>query len=264
MKKLNKKIICALLALTLTVAAAPNNLIKSNAAGFDVKSVGGTGSNSITAWKEINEDVKGWLKIPGTNINWPVVYNEDNLYYNNLDYFKNKNKNGVIWADCDTKFGNKSEMSKNTVLYGHNWTNYSGDPKVGDEKDVMFAQVTQFHHLDFAQKTPYIHYSTEDENMTWKVFAAFYTEDKFNYIISDPDDKTFQAIIDEARAKSRHDYDVDVTAKDKIITLSTCTRTYGNRDDQRFVVMARLMRDGEKIEEVNITENKDFTPPKFN
>ncbi|MEG0899923.1 MAG: class B sortase [Oscillospiraceae bacterium] len=263
MNKLNKKVICATLALTLAMVSTPSASLLSNAAGFDPKSVGGTGSNSIPAWKEINDDVIGWFKIPGTNVNWPVVVGKDNLYYNNLGYLKNKDKNGVIWADSDTKFGTKKEISKNTVLYGHNWTNYTANPNITKEDDLMFAQVAAFHHLDFAQKTPYLHYSTENENMTWKVFAAFYTEIGFNYNISDPDDKTFQAILDEARAKSRHDYDVNVNASDKIITLSTCTRTYGSRNDQRFVVMARLMRDGEKIEEVKITENKDFTPPKF-
>ena len=180
-----------------------------------------------------------------------------------LDYFGNKNKNGVVFADGWTKFGDKKEMSRNTVLYGHNWKNISANPRITDPKDVMFEQVASFHHLDFAKKTPYIHYSTEDANMTWKVFAAFYTEDSFYYIDSDPNDADFMNIVNTAKKKSLHNYDVDVNEKDKIITLSTCTRAYGPTPNQRFVVMARLMRDGEKIEEVNITENKNFERPKL-
>ncbi len=258
------KIITTALALIVTAAMIPSATLKADAAGFDPKSVGGTGSNSIPAWKEINEDVAGWIRVPGTNINWPVVFEEkNNKTYIDLDYFGNKNKNGVIYADGWTKFGDKKTMSKNTVLYGHNWKNISANPRVTDPGDVMFEQLASYHHLDFAKKTPYIHFSTEEANMTWKVFAAFYTETKFNYIESDPKDETFKQIIETAKKKSLHNFDVDVNEKDKIITLSTCTRAYGSTDKQRFVVMARLMRDGEKIEEVNVTENKNFERPKL-
>lgn len=258
------KIISTALALILTAAMIPSATLKADATGFDPNSVGGTGSNSIPAWKAINEDVKGWLRIPNTNINWPIVYSEkNNGTYIALDYYGNKNKNGVIYADGWTKFGDKDSISRNTVLYGHNWKNISANPRITDPGDVMFEQLTSFHHLDFAQKTPYIHYSTEDANMTWKVFAAFYTEDKFNYIDSDPNDANFKKIIETAKKKSLHNYDVDVNENDKIITLSTCTRAYGPTEKQRFVVMARLMRDGEKIEEVSITENKNFERPKL-
>jgi hypothetical protein len=70
----------------------------------------------------------GLAENSNTNINYPVVYNSDTLYYLERDYYKNASKNGVIWADQDTKFGNASQISKNSVLYGHNWTNYSARP----------------------------------------------------------------------------------------------------------------------------------------
>lgn len=256
------KIVSAVLALVLTTALIPSATVESSASGFDPKSVGGTGSNSIGAWKEINDEVVGWFKIPGTNVNWPVVVGENNNEYLEIDYYKNKNKNSVIWADSDSTFGTKKDITRNTVLYGHNWTNISANPRIGDPKDVMFGQVPAFHHLDFARKTPYIHYSTEEANMTWKVFAVYYTDLGFPFYNSTPNDKQFKEMIDTAKRKSLHNYDVDVDVNDKIITLSTCTRAYGNTANQRFVVMARLLRDGEKIEEVSITENKNFERPK--
>ncbi|MEG1972810.1 MAG: hypothetical protein RR315_06575, partial [Oscillospiraceae bacterium] len=75
-------------------------------------------------------------------------------------------------------------ISDNNVLYGHNWTNYSANPKIGDANDVMFAQLAAYHHLDFAKAHPYIFYSTENEEMTWQVFAAFYTDIDFYYNIA--------------------------------------------------------------------------------
>ena len=65
-----------------------------------------------------------WSNIvfPNTNINYPVVVGPDNLYYSAKGYDKNYSYYGVIWADSDTKFGNRNQISQNTVLYGHNWT----------------------------------------------------------------------------------------------------------------------------------------------
>ena len=70
-------------------------------------------------------------------------------------------------------------------------------------------------------------------------------------------------IINEAKARSLHDFAVDVNSSDKILTLSTCTRAYGQTSQQRFVVMARLMRPGETITEVSITPNTDFKRPQL-
>ncbi len=228
---------------------------------FDPSTVGTSGYGNISSWKAINSDVVGWLKIPNTNINYPVVVGPDNLYYNSLGYYKEYSRNGVIWADSYTKFGNSSQISQNTVLYGHNWTNVSANPRIGNSNDVMFAQLTAFHHLNFAKVTPYIHYSTSSEEMLWKVFAVFYTEESFNYIESDPGAAGLQYIIDEAKLRSRHNYSVDVNSSDKILTLSTCTRAYGQTSKQRFVVMARLMRPGETVTEVNIVSNPNPKQP---
>lgn len=228
---------------------------------FEASSMGSSGYSSIADWKQKNGDVRGWLKIPNTNIDYPVVVGSDNLYYNTLGYDKQYSKNGVVWADSDTKFGTSSQISQNNVLYGHNWTNYSANPSIGRASDVMFGQLTAFHHLNFAKVTPYIYYSTGDAEMTWKVFAVFYTEDSFNYITSDPGATGLQSIIDEAKSRSRHSYDVAVDSTDKILTLSTCTRAYGATSKQRFVVMARLMRSGETVSEVSITDNPNHKKP---
>lgn len=226
-------------------------------------SLGSSGAGNIPAWQNKNSDVEGWLRIPNTNIDFPVVIGPDTLYYNDKGYSKEASKNGVIWADSATTFGKRNQISQNTVIYGHNWTNYSSNPYIARPQDIMFAQLTSFYHLSFAKTTPYIFYSTEDEEMIWKVFAVLYTESSWNYIESDAGTSYIQSLISEAKQRSMHKYDVDVNANDKILTLSTCTRAYGKRDDQRFVVMARLLRKGEEVSEVKITENTNFKRPQF-
>ena len=80
----------------------------------------------------------------------------------------------------------------------------------------------------------------------------------FNYNVSEGN---IGYIISEAKARSRHTFDVDVNSSDKILTLSTCTRAYGNTSNQRFVVMARLLRPGESIAPITVTSNPSHKQP---
>ena len=67
---------------------------------------------------------------------------------------------------------------------------------------------------------------------------------------------TLMNIITEAKQRSEYVYDVDVTGEDKILTLSTCSYKYDKRNDVRFVVMAKLLDEGEALQKtVQLKEN---------
>lgn len=195
----------------------------------------------------INSDVIGWLQIPGTNIDYPVLQGDSLTTYMSLDVNGQYSYNGSLWVDTDI-----TDSSTNTVIFGHNWTNVSGNPSVGRAGDVMFAQLPAFAHLWFAQRVPYFYYSTTSQDMVWQVFAAFYTTDLDFYLYTNRTGSALQSIIDKGRSLSLHDYDVSVSSSDRIITLSTCTRALGSSEDQRFVVMAKLVDSGDAS--VQVTE----------
>lgn len=235
---------------------------------FDPAIMGSSGFANISEYRKINTDVKGWINIPGTNINYPVLHDSRVFvnsavphFYLDKDVYKQQSRDGVIYADPAAAFGSADSITRNTVIYGHNWTNYSANPRIGNAGDVMFAQLNAYHHLNFAKSHPYIYYSTAEQEMAWVIFAAFYTDVNFNYILPNPDNNTFASIINGAKARSRHIYDIPVSTSDKIITLSTCTRAYGKSDRQRFVVMARLLRPGETFVPINITANPNPVLP---
>ena len=228
-----------------------------NAAAY----TGSTGAANIPYWKRQNDDVVGWLRVPGTNIDWPIVQNlYDVNYYTKKGYDKQYSFNGVIWTNPGTRTSaSASGLSSNTVIYGHNWTNCTASPRVGYSGDVMFAQLTGYHWLSMAQSYPYFYYSTaEGGQFTVKIFACFYTELAFIY--NDPEGN-MDYIIKEAQRRSRHTFDVDVNSSDKIVTLSTCTRAYGQTSNQRFVVMGRLLRPGETVGPVAISANLNHKQP---
>ncbi len=193
-----------------------------------------------------NDDTIGWIRIPNTNVDYAVVYKagrENYAYYEALGYDKNYSKDGVIWADYECTF---PELSSNTILYGHNWHNIY-TPRTMENmqsNDTMFAQVMSYHYTDFAQENPFIYFSTTEKDYVFQVFAAFYTDLAFEYNYANMSQEDFQKVIAEAKAKSQSNYNVPVTTEDHILTLSTCTRMYGNTENQRFVVMAKLVSEG--------------------
>lgn len=202
----------------------------------------GTGASNIAAYQQKSSDVRGWLRIPGTNIDYPVLQGPDTLFYEYRDINKNYSKMGVIWADSASVMGSASELSSNTILYGHNWTNYRAPLNVARAGDTMFAQVPSYHYSWFYQRFPYIYFSTDKQEMTWQVFAAFYTDLSFIYNYANPDTATYSNILSTALSKRLYNTGVSVSASDKILTLSTCTRILGNHENQRFVVMAKLIQ----------------------
>ena len=94
--------------------------------------------------------------------------------------------------------------------------------------------------------------------MYWQIFAVFYTEGTDWYIYDDTDAAVLSA---EAKRRSIFNYDVDVRSGDKILTLSTCTRVYGNHSNQRFVVMAKLIDSTTNFPAVTITKNPNPKQP---
>ncbi len=216
----------------------------------------------INKTSKINSDVVGWIEINGTNIDYPVLQDpkgkindvhELNLYYLNRNINKESDANGSIYADDWCVIGNRFELSRNTVIYGKNRTNNEIDGEqvyVARESDIMFAQLPSFSNYEFAKKTHVINFSTPTDDMTWVIFAVFYTDTAFNYILEQPSDMEFIGIVNGAKSRSQFNYDVDISLDDKILTLSTSTGRLGSTSDQRFVVMARLVRDGEDISKI--------------
>ena len=65
---------------------------------------------------EINDETVGWLKVNGTNIDYPLVQTTDNAYYLNNNYYKEADFNGWVFMDYRN---NIKELDKNTIIYGH-------------------------------------------------------------------------------------------------------------------------------------------------
>ena len=216
--------------------------------------------DKIAAAQAQNSDVVGWLTIPNTTIDAEVLQKVgDNVYYERRDITQKYNWYGCYYADGGNTFGTRNDLTKNTIIYGHNMEDKANGLK--------FAQLMHYLDVDWASKNPYIYFSTPEDDMVFQVYAVFYTDTGFQYHLENPDTATFDNIIKEARLRSELNYDVDVNTGDKILTLSTCTYKFGgpSNTNQRFVVQARLFRAGEEIKDtVNVTKNPNPKAPNFN
>lgn len=176
-----------------------------------------------------NPDLAGWLTIPGTRIDYPVMYSPDEPErYLHANFDVDYSFAGLPFLDaaCDPESGNR-------IIYAHNMLDGS-----------MFRTLLKYQQKDFWQRNPVISFSTLYEEQEYEVVAAFYdkvykkTDTNFKfYQFYDTSD---QSRFDEAMAYYREHalYDTGVTAQcgDELITLVTCAY---QTENGRFVVVAR-------------------------
>lgn len=201
-----------------------------------------------------NDDVVGWLYIPDTNINTPVVQSKDNNRYLRYNFYGVYTKYGTTYADYRCK---KSELSRNTVIYGHNMP--SG---------THFYDVNRYEDIEWYKLHPVIKYSTLYGDYTFLVYTAFYSTVKakddggyiFNYIEPNMTQSSFKGFIEQVNQRALYKTAVDLKETDRVITLSTCNHTYdkqcGKDVDSRLVVIGRLLRSGEN-ENVDVSVAKN-------
>lgn len=172
------------------------------------------------------EDYRGWIKIDNTNINYPIVQGKDNLFYLDKDINKNYLSSGSIFMN----YLNHGFNDENTVLFGHHMRN-----------KTMFAQLKKYKEKEFFYGDNDIVIEVEnDKVLKYKVFSAYVTDSKDNYIKTNFDDKDqYKEFLEDIKNKSLYKSDIDVNENDKIITLSTCSYEF---NDARMVVHGKLLK----------------------
>ena len=174
-------------------------------------------------------DVYAWIRIPGTKVDYPIVQREgDNGYYLNHTIDGKKKTEGSIYTE---NYNNKDFGDANTVIYGHNMKNGS-----------MFKTLHKYKDKQFLLDNSEIYIYQKDRVLKYKIFAAYIYDSRHLMLSFDFEDKNiFQNYLDNVLTKrnmsSNIDTTVEVTASDKIITLSTCN----NNDAQRYLVQAVLL-----------------------
>lgn len=176
-----------------------------------------------------NTDMVGWMTIPGTKINYPVMQTPDNKdYYLYRDFYKKSSTAGCLYVreECDV-----FAPSDNLTIYGH---------KKND--GTMFAALHNYKKKSFWEENRYFTFDTLKERQTFEVMSVFITTasvgEGFNYhlFVDAHTEKQFNEFVDTCKELALYDTGVDAQYGDKFITLSTCD--FG-RTNGRFVVVAK-------------------------
>lgn len=186
--------------------------------------------------KKVNPDIIGWISIPNTNIDYPVLQSdiENPNFYLSHDYKKVNNKHGSIFLDSHCNM----ESSQNLILHGHHMRDRT-----------MFANLTKFNDLSFYREHPLIEFGRINNISKWKIISILKANtnpkrgETFDYIrptFVDDDDLT--NYLYNIKSRSIINIPVDVTSSDSLLTLSTCSYEF---DGCRMVVIARKVRAGE-------------------
>ena len=181
-------------------------------------------SVDFDALRQIGGDIIGWICLPDTVINYPVVQGRDNSYY--LDRFPDGSASvgGSIFADyaCPSDFS-----GQNTILYGHNMRDGS-----------MFALIDDYIDPAFFEAHPLFYLNTPERNYRVEIFAGFTTDpESFVYTTAFAEESDFSAYLNTVCSLSDFASPTEVTPSDRILTLSTCT--YSDLD-VRYVLFGKL------------------------
>ena len=174
-------------------------------------------------------DVKAWLELPGTVIQYPVAQGEDNSYYLKHLYDGTANKVGCLFIDYE----NAEDFSdNNTIIYGHNMRDGS-----------MFSTLVEYKAQAYYDEHPEMYLVTPEGGYVVEVFSAFVASPEESGSETSPwalewkDSGAYTTWLSAMQERSVIETGVSVTSSDKVLTLSTCT----NGGADRFIVMGRLV-----------------------
>ena len=177
--------------------------------------------------KEVNDDIVGWINIPGTTVDYPLLMNvRSNDDYIYTTYDGKYSGFGSIFIDYRNLRG---FVDENTVIYGHNMQN-----------GAMFGQLMKFGKGDFADSNRYVYILTENGIDVYEVYSAYRTlANSSSYDFRFDTEKSYQNFLNMTVKNSVINNDVEISVNDRIITMSTCTDTEITLN--RFVVHAKYV-----------------------
>lgn len=176
-----------------------------------------------------NDDFIGWLKIPDTVVNYPVMQTPNNEeYYLHKDFYKKYSFAGTPFVQANCVAG---KQSWNTILYGHNMNNGS-----------MFTTIKQYRYKDFLSEHKYIYFDTLEEYGKYEVMAVIITkatkESDFPFweYTDLTDEERFDKFMLLCEKKTVIKTGVTATYGDKFLTLATC---HNSKQNGRLIVVAK-------------------------
>lgn len=183
--------------------------VVTDTAGDDLPSV------DFDELEAINPDVVGWIYVPGTPINYPVVQTTDNTTYLRKLFDGTPNGSGTVFMDCDDTA--PGGIDQQTTLYGH----HTQDGKMFRAIDYALDQ-DKFDQIDA------VYYMTREATYVCRPLMDCLVEDTFTdaRIASFEDEGAFSSYLTTMRGMAKavaEDVDERQASAENVLTLVTCS-----------------------------------------
>ena len=174
--------------------------------------------------KAVNPDVIAWIQIPALDISYPVVQGKDNAYYLHHLFSGESNINGSIFVDCHNQ---PDFTDQNTIVYGHNMKNGS-----------MFGTLDKYQDKELFEQHPEFYLYLPDKILKYRIFSCYAGRTgSEGYRYHFPEAEDFQTFLDTVSSYRDYDTGTELSATDRIVTLSTCVNS---RRNYRYLVHGKL------------------------
>lgn len=176
-------------------------------------------------------DLVAWFQIPGTNIDYPVMWTPgDETYYLYRNYDGSDNINGSLLLDTDSSL---SPLTTNLIIHGHNM-----------KSGAMFGNLPKYEDKNYYEQHKEMLLYTPDGEHRYEVIAVFRSHVfkksdtcfKYYKFFQADTEEEFNDFYDNIKALSIYDTGVTAEFGDHFITLSTCV---SHVENGRFVVVAK-------------------------
>jgi len=178
----------------------------------------------FAALEQINEDFVGWLTLPDTVIDYPVVKGTDNDYYLNHLIDGTYNSLGTLFVDFRNRIPFEDKI---TVIYGHSMKNGS-----------MFFLLERYRNQSFYDEHKYFIYETKDKTYKLEPFAGMIMNAEipfvqFNFNSNDE----FIDYLNEFISGSSFKSDISLSGSDKVVMMIKCSAAYSSA---RYVLLCKV------------------------
>jgi len=166
-----------------------------------------------------NPDIVGWITVPYTNIDYPIVQARDNDYYLRRDLNGEYATPGTIFMDCRCA----PDGADYSILYGHNMKSGS-----------MFGTLKRFGEKAFFDAHPDARLLLADGWHGLEFFAFLVVRANDGVIYGVPRSPGFFA---DVRARARHARAIALGEGDRVVALSTCSYEFNGA---RMVLLGKM------------------------
>lgn len=185
--------------------------------------------------QQINPEIYAWIRIPDTNIDYPILQHEDEdqTYYLTRDIYGETSSAGSIYTEY---YNQKDFTDPNTILYGHNMKNGS-----------MFHNVRYFADAEYFDEHETLYIYLPDKILTYEIISCYEYDDRHLLGSFDFSDEEVYAAYLETIMNPRSMYtmvreDIQLSTEDRLVTLSTCV---ANKPNNRRLLQAVLIEETE-------------------